>query len=186
MWDFTLPVMNPLRPQAQKLAGNDELSLFTTPTTTQMIASKNICTIWKKQACGTTPSWSSWATTVTACLRPKSKIDDFAIPMIWIGGVIDTTFNQAKTTSQTDLMPTLLAQLGLDARAFTFGKMPYRPGSWMGFLLLTMALGMWIKTMLWCLTMGKRVIEQRGKNPGPTVEVAKRVQQGGVGGLFGG
>ena len=57
----------------------------------------------------------------------KSKIDDFAIPMIWIGGVIDTTFNQAKTTSQTDLMPTLLAQLGLDAFLPSV-KMPYRPG----------------------------------------------------------
>ena len=32
---------------------------------------------------------------------------------------------------------------------------------------------------------GKRVIEQRGKNPGPTVEVARRVQQAVVGDYLG-
>ena len=167
MWDFTLPVMNPFEtPGPKKLAGNDELSLFTTPTTTQMIASKNICTIWKA---------GLWDNTLVIILGDhghrlpptKSKIDDFAIPMIWIGGVIDTTFNQAKTTSQTDLMPTLLAQLARCPCALPSVKCLIGPGPEWAFLLLTMALGMWIKTMLWCLTMRKRVIEQRGKTLDP-------------------
>ena len=117
----------------------------------------------------------------------KSKIDDFAIPMIWIGGVIDTTFNQAKTTSQTDLMPTLLAQLGLDARAFTFGKnaLSARSPEW-AFFTFNNGIGYVNKDNAVVFdNAGKRVIEQRGKNPGPTVEVAKRVQLAGVGDYLG-
>ncbi|MBK7220264.1 MAG: sulfatase-like hydrolase/transferase [Saprospiraceae bacterium] len=67
----------------------------------------------------------------------QSKIEDFAIPMIWTGGAIDTTFNQTKTTSQTDLMPTLLAQLGLDAHAFTiWQKCLVCPGAGVGLFCL--------------------------------------------------
>ena len=109
----------------------------------------------------------------------QSKIEDFAIPMIWTGGAIDITFNQTKTTSQTDLMPTLLAQLGLDARAFTFGKnaLSARGAEW-AFFAFNNGIGYVNKDNAVVFdNAGKRVIEQRGKNSGPTVEVARRVQQ---------
>ena len=129
-----------------------------------MTASKNIYTIWKKQACGTTPSWSSSATTAIAC-SAKSKIDDFAIPMIWPGGAIDTTFNQAKTTSRPTWCPPCWPSW-LWCLRFTFGKTPCLPRGLSGpFCFLTMALVMWMQPMPWCFdNAGKRVIEQRVKS----------------------
>ena len=121
-------------PKTQKIAGNDELSLFYnahfyTDDCLKALSPRSA----KKPACGTTPSWSSWGDHGHR-LPPGQKVKLTILPYPWSGPVVllITTFNQAKTTSQTDVMPTLLAQLGLDARIFTFAKRPVCPGAWVG------------------------------------------------------
>ena len=117
----------------------------------------------------------------------KSKSADFAIPMIWTGGAIDTTFNQTRTTSQTDLTPTLLAQLGLDARAFTFGKnvLSAQGPEW-AFFAFNNGIGYVNKDNAVVFdNAGRRVKEQKGNIPGPTVEVARRIQHAVVGDFLG-
>ena len=54
LWQNFTPPPNEsaLRPQAQKLAGNDELSLFTTPTAATDDCLKEYATIWKKEEAG--------------------------------------------------------------------------------------------------------------------------------------
>ena len=84
-------------------------------------------------------------------------------------------------------MPTLLAQLGLDARAFTFGKnaLSAQGPEWAIFAFNN-GIGYVNKDNGVVFdNAGKRVVEQRGENPGPTVEVARRIQQAVVGDYLG-
>ena len=174
-------------PRPKKIAGNDELSLFYNAHFYTDDCLKAYLQDLQKAGL--------WDNTIVIILGDhghrlppaKSKIDDFAIPMIWTGGAIDTTFNQAKTTSQTDVMPTLLAQLGLDARAFTFGKnaLSAQGPEW-AFFAFNNGIG-YVNAANAVVfdNAGKRVIEQRGENPGPTVEVARKVQQAVVGDYLG-
>ncbi|MBK7787472.1 MAG: sulfatase-like hydrolase/transferase [Saprospiraceae bacterium] len=166
-------------PRPKKITGNDELSLFYNAHRYTDDCLKAYMHDLKKAGL--------WDNTILIILgdhghrlpTAQSKIEDFAIPMIWTGGAIDTTFNQTKATSQTDLMPTLLAQLGLDARAFTFGKnaLSAQGAEW-AFFAFNNGIGYVNKDNAVVFdNAGKRVIEQRGKNSGPTVEVARRVQQ---------
>lgn len=46
----------------------------------------------------------------------------FAIPVVWAGGAIQEAKEVNTLGSQIDLVPTLLAQLGMDHEAYTFGK----------------------------------------------------------------
>ncbi|MBK8109726.1 MAG: sulfatase-like hydrolase/transferase [Saprospiraceae bacterium] len=119
------------------MTGNDELSLFYNAHRYTDDCLKEYMHDLKKAGL--------WDNTILIILgdhghrlpTAQSKIEDFAIPMIWTGGAIDTTFNQTKTTSQTDLMPTLLAQLGLDAHAFTiWQKCLVCPGAGVGLFCL--------------------------------------------------
>ena len=152
-----------------------------------MTASKNIYTIWKKQACGTTPSWSSSsATTAIACLRPKVKLT--ILPYPWSDRWCYWYHFQPGKDHFPDRRDAHLAgPAGLDARAFTFGKnaLSAQGPEW-AFLLLTMALVMWMQPMPWCLTMREEGDWAEGENPGPTVEVARRIQQAVVGDYLGG
>ena len=89
---------------------------------------KPIYTICKKPVCGTIPSWSSW--------RPRppptyyqSKIEDFAIPMIWLAAPLTPPSTKQGPPPKLDLMPTLLAQLGLDAVILPRQKRLVCPGA---------------------------------------------------------
>ncbi|HRG66374.1 MAG TPA: hypothetical protein PLV12_11230, partial [Saprospiraceae bacterium] len=103
------------------------------------------------------------------------------------GCAIDTTFTEAKTTSQTDLMSPLLGQLGLDALAFNFGKnaLSAQSPEW-AFFAFNNGIG-YVNAANAVVfdNAGKRVIEQSGENFGPTVEVGRRVQQVVVGDYLG-
>ena len=105
--------------------------------------------------------------------------------MIWTGGAIDTTFNQTRTTSQTDLTPTLLAQLGLDAVPLPLAKCLVCPGTRVGLFAFNNGIGYVNKDNAVVFdNAGRRVKEQKGNIPGPTVEVARRIQHAVVG-IFG-
>jgi phosphoglycerol transferase MdoB-like AlkP superfamily enzyme len=55
--------------------------------------------------------------------RLKNKIEDFKIPMLWLGGAVaQKGIEINKTCSQIDLAATLLAQLKKDNKAFTWSK----------------------------------------------------------------
>jgi phosphoglycerol transferase MdoB-like AlkP superfamily enzyme len=46
----------------------------------------------------------------------------FKIPMLWLGGAVDSAFHVNKIGNQTDIANTLLGQLNIDYADFTFGK----------------------------------------------------------------
>ena len=55
--------------------------------------------------------------------RLKNKIEDFKIPMLWLGGAVAQKGMEInKTCSQIDLAATLLAQLKKDNKTFTWSK----------------------------------------------------------------
>jgi len=174
-------------PRPKKIAGNDELSLFYNAHHYTDDCLKEYMHDLKKAGL--------WDNTILIILgdhghrlpTAKSKIEDFAIPMIWTGCAIDTTFTEAKTTSQTDLMSTLLGQLGLDALAFNFGKnaLSAQSPEW-AFFAFNNGIG-YVNAANAVVfdNAGKRVIEQSGENFGPTVEVGRRVQQVVVGDYLG-
>jgi phosphoglycerol transferase MdoB-like AlkP superfamily enzyme len=55
--------------------------------------------------------------------RLKNKIEDFKIPMLWLGGAVaQKGIEINKTCSQIDLAATLLAQLKKDNKAFSWSK----------------------------------------------------------------
>ncbi len=55
--------------------------------------------------------------------RLNNKIEDFKIPMLWLGGAVTQKGMEInKTCSQVDLAATLLAQLKKDNNAFTWSK----------------------------------------------------------------
>jgi phosphoglycerol transferase MdoB-like AlkP superfamily enzyme len=55
--------------------------------------------------------------------RKQNKIEDFKIPMLWLGGAVaQKGIEINKTCSQIDLASTLLAQLKKDNKAFTWSK----------------------------------------------------------------
>jgi phosphoglycerol transferase MdoB-like AlkP superfamily enzyme len=55
--------------------------------------------------------------------RLKNKVEDFKIPMLWLGGAVTQKGIEInKTCSQIDLAATLLAQLKKDNKAFTWSK----------------------------------------------------------------
>lgn len=58
------------------------------------------------------------------------QIGDLArqrIPMIWTGGAVSGPATVDTYASQTDLAPTLLAQMGIDAREFVYGRDIFDP-----------------------------------------------------------
>lgn len=68
-----------------------------------------------------------WKTDRDAMLRHPDAF--YHVPMLWLGGALavrDTTIHSV--TSQTDIAPTLLAQLGLDASRFAWGRDVLAPG----------------------------------------------------------
>jgi len=54
--------------------------------------------------------------------NPIYSYEKFRIPMLWIGGVVDTTGRVEKTASQFDLAVTLLSQLNIDTRRYPFSR----------------------------------------------------------------
>lgn len=58
------------------------------------------------------------------------QIGDLArqrIPMIWTGGAVSGPATVDTYASQTDMAPTLLAQMGIDAREFVYGRDIFDP-----------------------------------------------------------
>ncbi len=74
------------------------------------------------------------------------QIGDLArqrIPMIWTGGAVNGPATVDTYASQTDLAPTLLAQMGIDAREFVYGRDIFDPSEpHFGFWTFNNAFGM--------------------------------------------
>ena len=52
-----------------------------------------------------------------------NKVDDFKIPMLWLGGALaKTNIENTKTASQIDIAATLMNQLGMNAYAYNWSK----------------------------------------------------------------
>lgn len=169
-------------PRPKRIKGNDELSLFyNAHRYTDDCLKEYIHALQKEKL---------WDNTILIILgdhghrlpTAQRKTDDFAIPMIWTGGAIDTTFQYTNTTSQTDLMATLFAQLKWDNSAFTFSKNTFTAqGPEWAFFAFNNGIGYVNKDGAVVFdNAGKRVIEQTGKQDGAVVETARRVQQGVV------
>ena len=53
---------------------------------------------------------------------PIYSAKKFRIPMLWLGGAVDTTGRIEKTASQFDLAATLLEQVGIDSKSYPFSR----------------------------------------------------------------
>ncbi len=169
-------------PRPKRIKGNDELSLFyNAHRYTDDCLKEYIQALQKEKL---------WDNTLLIVLGDHGhrlptatrKTEDFAIPMIWTGGAIDTTFQHTNTTSQTDLMATLFAQLKWDNSAFVFGKNALsNQGAEWAFFAFNNGIGYVNKEGAVVFdNAGRRVMEQMGKQTGAVVETARRVQQGVV------
>ena len=167
-------------PRPKRIKGNDELSLFyNAHRYTDDCLKEYIRALQKEKL---------WDDTILIVLgdhghrlpTTQRKTEDFAIPMIWTGGAIDTTFQHTNTTSQTDLMATLFAQLKWDNSAFVFGKNSLsNQGAEWAFFAFNNGIGYVNKEGAVVFdNAGRRVMEQKGS--GAAVETARRVQQGVV------
>ena len=169
-------------PRPKRIKGTDELSLFyNAHRYTDDCLKEYIHALQKEKL---------WDNTILIVLGDHGhrlptatrKTDDFAIPMIWTGGAIDTTYQHTNTTSQTDLIATLFAQLKWDNSDFAFGKnaLSAQGPEW-AFFAFNNGIGYVNKEGAVVFdNAGKRVMEQSGKVSAPMVETARRMQQGVV------
>jgi phosphoglycerol transferase MdoB-like AlkP superfamily enzyme len=80
------------------------------------------------------PSWRNTLVVITADHTSRqpgpTTVDEpetYRIPMIWVGGVVDSVKTVENICMQTDLMPTLLQQLGWKTKPTLFAKNIFGP-----------------------------------------------------------
>jgi phosphoglycerol transferase MdoB-like AlkP superfamily enzyme len=109
----------------------------------------------------------------------KKNVDDFKIPMLWLGGPIKSPLKIMKVGSQIDLASTLLHQLKFDASKFVWSKdiLNKNTKPW-AFYAFNNGFG-YIKPekVLVFDNVGKRTIETEGKILTKEIEEGKSMQQ---------
>jgi phosphoglycerol transferase MdoB-like AlkP superfamily enzyme len=80
------------------------------------------------QQCKKQPWWDNTVIVIIAdhghgLLEPSNWMENFKIPMLWLGGALDTTGMEVnKVASQIDLATTLVKQAGASQHLFPFSK----------------------------------------------------------------
>jgi phosphoglycerol transferase MdoB-like AlkP superfamily enzyme len=106
-----------------KFAGDDEETKFMNAMYYADQSLGNFITEAKKQA------W--WQNTLVIIIADHghripetgNKVDDFKIPMLWLGGVLEkTNIENTQVASQIDIASTLLKQLDMNAYAYNWSK----------------------------------------------------------------
>lgn len=127
---FTLSSHEPFEvPVSKTFQGNSEQQLFFNAHHYTDQSLGNFIRSAKKQA------W--WNNTIVIILADhghrmpenSSKIEDFHIPMLWTGGAIDPAFfgKNKSVCSQNDLAKSLLAQLNIPNKQYTWSKNLFSP-----------------------------------------------------------
>lgn len=110
-------------PMTTKFPGDDEDSQFMNAMYYADQSLGNFIAVAKKQA------W--WQNTLVIIIadhghripETANKIDDFKIPMLWLGGALEkTNIESTQVASQIDIASTLLKQLGMNAYAYNWSK----------------------------------------------------------------
>jgi len=110
----------------------------------------------------------------------QKRIDNFKIPMLWLGGALKNTgVVHSRVMSQTDLAATLSYQLGLQRASFPFSKNTFDSTSspW-SFFSFNNGFG-WVDSAGYVLFdhVGKQVIENGGVVDNKQVDAGKAMQQ---------
>lgn len=110
----------------------------------------------------------------------KNRIDNFKIPMLWLGGALkvkDTV--HSKIMNQIDLAATLSHQLGISKASFPFSKNTFDSTSkpW-SFFSFNNGFG-WVESTGYVLFdhVGKQVIEKGGRLNDKDIDAGKAMQQ---------
>jgi phosphoglycerol transferase MdoB-like AlkP superfamily enzyme len=109
-----------------------------------------------------------------------NRINNFKIPMLWLGGALKTTGAvHNKVMSQTDLAATLTAQLGIPNASFPFSKNTFDSTSkpW-SFFSFNNGFG-WVAPTSYILYdhIGKQIIERGGQADTTSEDAGKALQQ---------
>ena len=102
------------------------------------------------------------------------------IPMIWVGGAVKGPKRIEKVCNQTDLPATLLGQLGLDHRAFTFSRDVLSETYQEAFALNTYDDGFSVYDSTGFVNydfVGQRIVKSEGNREEEMMEKAKAVLQ---------
>jgi phosphoglycerol transferase MdoB-like AlkP superfamily enzyme len=108
------------------------------------------------------------------------RVDNFKIPMIWLGGALNKRGAiHDKVMGQTDLAATLVGQLAMDAKPFTFSRNAFDSSTkaW-SFFSFNNGFG-WVEPTGYIIFdhTGKRVEEQQGAIENNSLEKGKAMQQ---------
>jgi phosphoglycerol transferase MdoB-like AlkP superfamily enzyme len=130
------------------------------------------------------PSWKNTLVVIVAdhghrLPRSNQKIEDFKIPMLWLGGILNGAKNVSTTASQIDLPHTLLAQLRMQSSAFKWSKNIFSPiaNPWAyycfnnGFGFVQQGRSLVFDNV------GKQIIEQLGAENKDLLEYGKAMEQ---------
>jgi hypothetical protein len=107
------------------------------------------------------------------------RVNDFKIPLLWLGGALREKMTIAATASQADIASTLLAQLGMNHSEFKWSRnitdSLFRPAAYFSF---NNGFG-WVEPDKYYLfdNVGKRKIEQEGTIGNNELNFGKAMQQ---------
>jgi phosphoglycerol transferase MdoB-like AlkP superfamily enzyme len=111
----------------------------------------------------------------------QNKINDFKIPMLWLGGALSRPSETiATTSSQIDLPATLTKQLGMQDEKFTWSKniLAYNSHPWADFSFNN-GFG-WVKNKKNYFiydNVGNKIMEEQGNIDSNDIKSGKAVQQ---------
>ncbi len=167
-------------PEATAIKGDDNTSKFLNSLHYTDGVLTNFISYAKKQV------W--WKNTLVVIIadhghplpETQNRIDNFKIPMLWLGGALKTPgVVHSKVMNQVDLAATLSYQLGIQNASFPFSKNTFDSTSkpW-SFFSFNNGFG-WVDTAGYVLFdhVGKQVIEKGGHTDERNIRIGKALQQ---------
>jgi len=171
------PYETPVNPV---IKGNDDVSLFLNSLHYTDSIVNHFVAYCKKQ-----PFWNNTIIVIVAdhghrLPRSENKIEDFKIPMLWLGGALmkkGITINN--TGSQIDIAATLLAQLDLPHENFKWSKdiLSKQSSQW-AYFSFNNGFGFVEPEKYFIFdNVGKSIIEHKGEMKSTEINIGKSLQQ---------
>lgn len=171
-------------PIQTKFAGNDEESMFMNAMYYADESLGKFIDEAKKQ-----PWWNNTIIVITAdhghrIPETAKKVDDFKIPMLWLGGALDKKgFEVSNVCSQIDIASSILRQVGMNTYSYNWSKNIFdlKTKPW-AFFVFNNGFGFIqqntkINKELIFDNVGKKIIEQRGNITVKDQELGKSLMQ---------
>lgn len=167
-------------PVSPAIKGDDDVSQFTNSLHYTDAVVSNFVNECKKM-----PFWKNTILIIIAdhghrLPRSEKKIEDFKIPMLWLGGALcNTSIEINKTCSQIDLAKTLLSQLKMNYNDFSWSKniMNDQSKPW-AYFCFNNGFGFVEQKQYFIFdNVGKSVMEENEKHDGILYQSGKVLQQ---------